>query len=148
MTEIPQFGTKPENEYKNRPGAYGIIFNEEKKILAFRAKVQTRYDLPGGGIDANEDPIAALIREAREEGGCVLADIRYLGKANQFYLNTDIGPLNKQGNFYTAQLIDMNSSDAIEYNEANWLTPDEFIEYAAAEFQGWAVKMAKNKIQL
>ena len=134
-----QFGTKPEGEYKNRPCAYVIVVNQDKKLLTL--KVGQTFHLPGGGIDADEDPKVAAIRETQEEAGCEITDLQYLGTANQFLLKTKLGPLNKFGMFYRARLVRIDPSKKTEpTHEVHWLEPDEFINLPAAEFQKWAVK--------
>jgi 8-oxo-dGTP diphosphatase len=52
------------------PAAIGIIFNDDKtKILLVRRKDIPVWVLPGGGIDENETPEQAVIREVQEETG-------------------------------------------------------------------------------
>ncbi len=138
MEEIHQFGIQPEREFKDRPGSYGVVFNDAGKILTL--KVGDRFHLPGGGIDMGEDPIAALIRESLEEAGCAITDIEYLGKANQYYEMTKLGPLNKLGIFYKARLVSIDPKQSIELDhEIHWLDPDEFLDAESGEYQKWAV---------
>ena len=37
-----------------------------------------RWSMPGGGVGAREEPLAAALRELREETGCVLVEAREL----------------------------------------------------------------------
>ncbi len=56
-------------------GSYAIIIRDEKIALIKKAYGEStgKYDLPGGGIEHNENPIDALYRECREElSGTVL----------------------------------------------------------------------------
>ena len=55
------------NIYKRR-AARGIII-ENGKILLVYTKTYNDYSLPGGGIDENEEILAGLKRELREETG-------------------------------------------------------------------------------
>jgi 8-oxo-dGTP diphosphatase len=138
---IAQFGIKPKEEYKDRFCAYAVVFNEGGKLLVL--KVGATHHLPGGGIDFGEGPKMAIVREAREEAGCEIEDLQYLGKANQFFSVTDIGPLNKLGIFYKARMRHIEPSKRVETDhEVIWLTPEEFINSSAGEFQKWAVKKA------
>ncbi len=142
MTDtIMQFGTQPEEKYKDRVCAYAVVFNDGGQLLVL--KVGTTYHLPGGGIDPGEDSETAVVREAYEEAGCRIANLQYLGKANQFFLKTDKGPLNKLGTFYKARIVDIDPSKGIEADhKVCWLTPDEFIKFPSGDFQKWAVKKA------
>lgn len=60
-------------DYQNTVGVYekysvrGIIMREGK--LAMQCSRDGEYKIPGGGIEAGEDEIQALIREVREETG-------------------------------------------------------------------------------
>lgn len=46
-----------------------IIHNQHGKILLLRRPKARDWDLPGGRINTNEDPLDALIREVKEETG-------------------------------------------------------------------------------
>lgn len=139
--DILQFGTKPEEKYKDRPCAYAIVLNDEGQILVL--KVGATFHLPGGGIDSGEDPEAAVVRETQEEAGCKITDLQYIGKANQFFLKSKTGPLNKLGIFYKARMIHIDESKRVETDhEVCWLTPKEFINSLSGDFQKWAVKKA------
>ena len=47
-----------------------IIF--DKKVAMIHSEKYDYYKFPGGGIEAGEDPIEAMIRETREEAGLVI----------------------------------------------------------------------------
>lgn len=55
-----------------RYGARGIVINNEGNIAVFNKQVKNEYKLPGGGIDAGEDPEEAFKREVLEETGCII----------------------------------------------------------------------------
>lgn len=60
----------PGRPYRDRPGVYAIIRGEAGQILC--VDQDGELQLPGGGIDRGENPIAALHREVREETGWVV----------------------------------------------------------------------------
>jgi 8-oxo-dGTP diphosphatase len=127
-------------KYIERPGAYAVIFKDEKILVL---EVRGAYHLPGGGIDEGEDEKQALIREIREETGCEITNLKFIGKANQFLPKTRLGPLNKIGTFYRAELISQNKEIIMEPDHKMvWLALEELIDKPMAEFQKWAVEKA------
>ncbi|WP_323005258.1 NUDIX hydrolase [Pseudorhodobacter sp.] len=60
---------KPGQTYTRRPGVYAILVRNRAVLVTHQAKPQPEIQLPGGGIDAGEHPIAALHREVFEETG-------------------------------------------------------------------------------
>lgn len=142
MSEIiRQFGEKitVEGEYRDRPGVYGVITNNQSQILV--VEVRGKLHLPGGGIEADEDPIEALKREISEETGYRAKDFKYIGQANQYLPHASIGPLNKLGTFYSGTL---ESNDRTEEGETDhlvrWISIDDFLNSNASDYQKWAVE--------
>jgi 8-oxo-dGTP diphosphatase len=68
-----------ERRYRRRPGAYAILWRDGAVLLTLQAEPRPEAQLPGGGIDAGESPLAALHREVREETGWTIAGARRLG---------------------------------------------------------------------
>jgi len=65
--------------YRPRPGAYGILRLGQKILLTHQSQPDDEFQLPGGGIDAGESPLAALHREVFEETGWGISVDRRLG---------------------------------------------------------------------
>ncbi|MGH1412477.1 MAG: NUDIX hydrolase [Pelagimonas sp.] len=80
-----RFGTPPEagRQYKMRPGAYAILPRSGQLLLTEQAP-GPEIQLPGGGIDPGEHPIAALHREVFEETGWRIGRITRLGAYRRF----------------------------------------------------------------
>ena len=60
---------KPEKRYIRRPGVYAILLRDGEVLATHQATPTPEIQLPGGGIDKGEHPIAALHREVMEETG-------------------------------------------------------------------------------
>ncbi len=140
MDAIPQFGN-PVGEFRDRPGAYGVIFDADAKLLVVVAK--ERYHLPGGGIDEGEDPEQALHREIREETGYAVGALHFFGRANQFLETKDLGPINKLGVYFLGRNAVASDPDSGEEDHvAQWIDPQAFLSSTAHEFHRWAVALA------
>lgn len=70
--------------YKKRPGVYAILPRGNDVLLTFQQEPNPEFQLPGGGIDPGEHPIAALHREVLEETGWRIAQPRRLGAFRRF----------------------------------------------------------------
>lgn len=68
---IKRYGEVPKSDqrYIRRPGVYAILHRDGEVLLTHQAVPLSEIQLPGGGIDAGENPIAALHREVFEETG-------------------------------------------------------------------------------
>ncbi|ETA52978.2 NUDIX hydrolase [Rhodobacteraceae bacterium PD-2] len=77
----PRYGEAPETgrRYIFRPGVYAILPRDGALLLTHQSEPYPEYQLPGGGIDPGEQPLAALHREIREETGWTIANPRRLG---------------------------------------------------------------------
>ena len=78
---IRRFGepVRPGQWYKRRPGVYAILARKDRVLLTHQDAPVREFQLPGGGIDKGEHPIAALHREVREETGWKIDVKRKLG---------------------------------------------------------------------
>ena len=70
--------------YRRRPGVYAVLLNGPAVLLTHQAAPIPEYQLPGGGIDLGEAPIAALHREVMEETGWHIGQVRHLGTYRRF----------------------------------------------------------------
>ena len=66
---IRRFGTPPQQgrTYTRRPGAYAILPLGDGLLVTRQSEPEPEIQLPGGGIDPGESPLAALHREVYEE---------------------------------------------------------------------------------
>ena len=68
-------------------GAYGFIIRDD--CIALIKKARGGYtgllDIPGGGIEHNEDPVTALKRELMEEAGVTVTDYKLLSATSRTF---------------------------------------------------------------
>lgn len=83
---IRRFGTPPESgrRYIRRAGAYAVLPRDGKLLLTHQTLPEPDLQLPGGGIDPGESPVAALHREVFEETGWRIAAPRRFGVFRRF----------------------------------------------------------------
>ncbi|MBD3763774.1 MAG: NUDIX hydrolase [Rhodobacterales bacterium] len=70
--------------YRLRPGVYAVLRLGDAILATHQAEPVSELQLPGGGIDAGEHPVAALHREVYEETGWTIAVTRRLGAFRRF----------------------------------------------------------------
>ncbi|PYG26574.1 NUDIX hydrolase [Pelagimonas varians] len=82
---MKRFGSPPQQEkrYTLRPGAYAILPRNGRLLLTEQAP-GPELQLPGGGIDQGEHPLAALHREVMEETGWKIGRAVRLGAFRRF----------------------------------------------------------------
>ena len=79
ITDKDILGTDGLSAAKPRLTARAILLNEEGMCAVMYAEKFGLYSLPGGGIEAGEEIMTALLREVREETGCTCDEIESLG---------------------------------------------------------------------
>jgi 8-oxo-dGTP diphosphatase len=83
---IRRFGepVKPGQTYRRRPGVYAVLRLGSDILATYQQAPTPEFQLPGGGIDPGEHPIAALHREVMEETGWSIAIDRRIGTFRRF----------------------------------------------------------------
>lgn len=83
---IRRFGetVKAGQRYRRRPGVYAVLLDGDALLTTFQEAPIPEFQLPGGGIDRGEQPIAALHREVFEETGWKIDITRRLGAFRRF----------------------------------------------------------------
>ncbi|SMY07173.1 NUDIX hydrolase [Flavimaricola marinus] len=83
---IKRYGTPPQTgrRYKMRPGVYAVLPRDGMVLCTLQEAETAEIQLPGGGIDPGEHPIAALHREVFEETGWSIAAPRRIGAFRRF----------------------------------------------------------------
>ena len=100
-----------------RPSARGII-EKDGKFLLMHSRKFGYYKFPGGGIEAGEDPIQALIREVGEETGCVVIpeSVEEYGSVFRRERDTEnpAGIFEQQNYYYFCEISDETTERKIE----------------------------------
>ena len=71
-------------DFDTRVGAYAVVVRDRQLLLTRLAPTELDYGwtLPGGGLEAGEDPEGAAVREVFEETGYVVELTRLLGTSS------------------------------------------------------------------
>ena len=75
---------KAGQRYRRRPGVYAVLLRGDSILATFQQAPVPEFQLPGGGIDAGEQPVAALQREVIEETGWKIDVLRRIGAFRRF----------------------------------------------------------------
>lgn len=124
---IRRFGEAPQQgrSYKRRPGAYAILVRGRNLLLTHQAEPWPEFQLPGGGVDAGEHPIAALHREVFEETGWSIATPQRIGTFRRFtYMPEYDLWAEKLCMIYVARPVRRISAPTEAGHRAVWMAPD------------------------
>ncbi|MBX9746488.1 MAG: NUDIX domain-containing protein [Hyphomonadaceae bacterium] len=136
-----QFGsTQPGITYLERTSAYGVCPRGEANIAIVQIgkRAPYEYDLPGGGVEADEDEAAALMREFQEETGLTVWPNRVIGRAGQFWINKT-EPRNSLATFYEVELSAMDGAPTEPDHVLVWMSAADAILRVRHEAHGWAI---------
>jgi len=115
---------KPGQTYRRRPGVYAILLRDGALLTTHQADPVPEYQLPGGGIDRGEHPIAALHREVMEETGYHIAGVRRLGAFRRFTFMPEYDMwAEKLCTIYTARPVLRISPPTETGHQAIWMPP-------------------------
>ncbi len=133
--------TKVGIDYRN--SVVGIIKRKDGKVLiTFNKRInsvdknnidQNSYKFPQGGIDSNEKPEHAIIRELKEELGFDFRNTLITSKLNDYisywFKNTDKPDFEIRLFAFLFELEDLNENllklDPFEVSEIKWVDPND-----------------------
>lgn len=126
--------TEEAQSYRTREAARAVVFDETNLVALLHATKNLYYKLPGGGLDENEDAVAALKRECLEEIGCDIEVTEELGLTIEYRRKYGL----KQTSYcYVAKLVgrkgvpDLTDDEIAEGFQTVWLPLDEAIKAVA-----------------
>lgn len=116
----------PGQRYRRRPGVYAVILRGDSVLMTLQEAPMLEVQLPGGGIDRNEQPLPALHREVIEETGWRIAVTRRLGAFRRFTFMPEYGIwAEKLCTIYLAQAVRRLGPPTERGHHALWLPLDE-----------------------
>lgn len=135
LPALNAYGTKvPGLTYLARSAAYALIVRDGRLALM---RQDGKLDLPGGGIEGDETPEKAVIRECREEAGFEVTVGAFVGEVLQYFINTDGKPYANHARIYLADIVAERPDSKMEMDhDTEWLTPVEAL--LALEKEGYA----------
>ncbi len=99
-----------------------ILFNENQQIFLIKRTDYPVWSITGGGIEGDEEPKSAAIREAKEESGFDI-DISDLKIRYQFFKHGQ--PINKGGFLYKGSVKSGTYVPEFEGNIGKWFNLDK-----------------------
>jgi 8-oxo-dGTP diphosphatase len=135
---LRQFGSPSHESIIERPGAYGIIVDENWRVAV--VILSAGVYLPGGGIEAGESPVQALRREVREETGMEIEILAEKGIARQ-YVPWKSHCYNKVGHYFVCRVVTRGEATEIDH-VLEWWPGSRAIRELSHEAQQWMVQRA------
>jgi ADP-ribose pyrophosphatase YjhB (NUDIX family) len=121
MTGINLWGDEPRS-YRLSAGVYALRDGKAAFLRRASGAMVGFWSIPGGRVDAGEDPLTAAVRELREESGLQATEpLEYLCAL----------PMQGYGDhilrfFYVTQIATGEVVLSDEHSDAAWLTPREY----------------------
>ena len=132
LFELDKKDYRENDERYFRPSVRAVI-KKDGRFAMVHSRKYDYYKFPGGGIEAGEDHVSALIREVREETGLTVdaASVREYGMVRRSQKGKSEGTIFVQDNFYYfCEVHEGNSGQNLDdYESEEGFT----LEYVTAE---------------
>jgi 8-oxo-dGTP diphosphatase len=143
MAQVQRFGERRRDlAYRVRTAAYAIIFDTELRVAC--VSETSGLFLPGGGIEPDEDPMAAVHREIAEECGRALEILAPLEPAIQVFCTARGEALELHASFFLARFgrqLDRPGEHQLSWQVALPEPPAFF-----HECHRWAIQQALRRV--
>ena len=135
-----QFGqTQHGLTFVERQVTHGVCARGEQiAVVRIGSAAPYEYDLPGGGVEADEDEAGALMREFIEETGLTVWPERVIGRAGQYWIRQG-EPRNNLATFYEVELSAADGEPTEPDHALVWLAPVEAALRMRHEAHAWAI---------
>jgi 8-oxo-dGTP diphosphatase len=113
-------------KYRVRPGVYAVLLRDGQVLTTHQTDPDPEFQLPGGGIDPGEHPVAALHREVFEETGWRIQISCKLGAYRRFtYMPEYDKWAEKVCSIYLARPVLRLGPPSEQGHTAVWMTADQ-----------------------
>lgn len=123
MRPVPNGQTRPQYQVS----AGGLVVDADGNVLLIRARdLRDRpvWTLPKGALTAGESPLAAALREVREETGYRCEVVREL-EAVTYWFQREGRRIKKTVSWFLMRPIEKEGEHDHEVDEVRWARPDE-----------------------
>ena len=123
MRPVPNGQTRPQYQVS----AGGLVVDADGNVLLIRARdLRDRpvWTLPKGALTAGESPVAAALREVREETGYRCEVVREL-EAVTYWFQREGRRIKKTVSWFLMRPIEKEGEHDHEVDEVRWARPDE-----------------------
>jgi 8-oxo-dGTP pyrophosphatase MutT (NUDIX family) len=138
---------------KEQVSAGGVVFRGDKgnvEVVIVSVGGQNRWQLPKGLVEKGENPEAAAVREAREEGGVLSEIVQLLETIEYWYVGLDNGikvRFHKRVHFYLLRYLSGDTKDHDwEVNEARWVPVEDATSQLAFDNERRVMEKARELI--
>jgi len=126
-----------------KPSITAAIFTKDKKqVLLIKRRDVPVWVLPGGGMEMNESPEEAIIREVKEETGFDVSITRKVGVYHP------INRLAKLTYLYECEIYDGSASNSDETKDVRFFPLTALPKYLPPPYEVWIDDAKKNLPQI
>lgn len=142
-----------------RLGAYGILFDEQGRVLmGSDPNMGFGWNLPGGGVNKDETLEQGLVREFEEETGLQVRVGRPVANEDSFCIMPTGRPIHGVLHYYLVEVVggellpEGNGFDTsrVAFVDLAHVSPHDFVDYKVAQNlieKAWQLHKAVNFIQ-
>jgi 8-oxo-dGTP diphosphatase len=125
-----------------------LIINQDNQVLVLRRHDNDdhrpgEWDLPGGQVDPGEDPRDAAIREAKEETGLSLSDLRPIHVVSRILNDKQVIKT-----VFTTLSYSGDAALSFEHNDLQWISIDSLVDTSLPEDYKVAARMLTQPVRL
>lgn len=130
--------------YWKRTGAYAVIQNDHQQFLCVE-DLDGNLFLVGGGVETDESPERALLRESIEEIGHEIQIVKIIGKAERHWVSAKYPRDSKHniGILYSCELLE-KIAEPVEKETIRWVDFNYLEKHLFHEHHLYLIKQYLN----